>query len=441
MGKSGWDQGNILYPIKDKISDIIKYILLVIVFFVMSSSIGNRADDNVFADGIRRFGSITNWGRWYTENWGGRVIPHGLLVLVLQLPSFIFNLLNTLSWILLVIYSQKIFGSENKQKNTYFPFILSGMIFFFIPVAITKEAIFWKCANVLYLWGMASLFIAVYPFVLKYINKDVKVIDYILSCIAIIYTASFEQAAVLMCGIIIGLYLYILISTRKINGTLLLEMLFAIVATFFFCFMLKGNAVRSDTEVFCHMSDYGIFSLVDKILWGLTYTIENLESELFIVIILLCVCLYAGNYKNRKNNKIAYAFSIILCLYFLFSLLSTIIANNSHGGHSFITKLFFMVQVDSTQIGWRLITYLVTGVHIFMYFMLGILLLVTTSKENEYDFLSFLIYFGAMGSSFIMAFSPTIYASLGRPRFICYFLLICILIKKMNLGDGVRGSF
>ena len=100
------------------------------------------------------------------------------LVLLLQLPPLFFTWLMLLHG--LFLYVKKIFDIEGTLSSIIVYSVLPVLIFVFIPNSVLGRTVFWKCANVLYLWGSSALFIAVYPFVEFIHGKNITLLDYIL---------------------------------------------------------------------------------------------------------------------------------------------------------------------------------------------------------------------------------------------------------------------
>ena len=93
------------------------------------------------------------------------------------------------------------------------------------------------------------------------------------------------------------------------------------------------------------------------------------------------------------------------------------------GSPIIFSKIFTLINPDTTQFGFN---YKVALLEIFNITMIifigtGIGFLVSSSI----NVLAFLSYFGGIATMIIMGFSPTLYASSDRPRFVGYFLILC----------------
>ena len=169
-----------------------------LAFFFVSLFVVNRNDDFVFEAGIERYGSLWGWIKFFSNNWGGRVIPQGILVILLQLPDAFFNIINASMWVVLVVYICRVFDPLGVWNREFEIFAVSFLIFTVIPYAVLNEAVFWRCAIVLYHWGTACALIVFYPFICVMNGKKYNKYDIIASFLACIYASSFEQIAVFM---------------------------------------------------------------------------------------------------------------------------------------------------------------------------------------------------------------------------------------------------
>ena len=112
------------------------------------------------------------------------------------------------------------------------------MLFVFIPKSVLEGTVFWKCANVLYLWGTLTLFVSIYPVICYTFNRNIKATDYIIALICIPYTASFEQAGAMLCGTLLCLMMYCLFMNHRLSWKCVCLLLYSLVLTFFFCTLL-----------------------------------------------------------------------------------------------------------------------------------------------------------------------------------------------------------
>ncbi|MCI1306361.1 MAG: DUF6056 family protein [Lachnospiraceae bacterium] len=407
---------------------ILLFSTLYLFFFLLSCYMVSRADDFVFQAGIQRYGSIAGWAKWFSQNWGGRIIPQGILVLLLQLSPLIFHFIDALVWVLLLIYIKKIFDVNGLFHERFFFVLLPLLIFILIPFSVLSGTVFWKCANVLYLWGSAALLIAIYPAAQFIHQRQVTRFDYIISLVCVIYVSSFEQAGILMCGVLFLFLLYAFFSHHPVKLQMILLFVLAIVCTCFFC-TLPGNGARTHIEVLGQMPNYDMYSTLDKVLWGIWYVIHYIEQEAMYIIMLLAGTVVYLMRQNRKSNDPLLWGAYFMLLYFVVCTMNWIGLSNGGTGY-FLSDIFQLVQVDTAEFGFNRRIAVFSIIHFMAYIYLGSCILIVVPEEINITGFSF--YFGGLATMWMMGFSPTIYASGARPRFLCYLFLLCCEIQIIS---------
>ena len=388
----------------------------------------SRDDDLVFQNGIKRYGSFLGWVDWFSHNWGGRIIPQGILVLLLQLPPVIFHFFDALAWVVLLVYIKKVFDPDDHFCKGFVYILTAVLIFVLIPDGILNGAVFWKCANVLYLWGSAALLVGIYPVVQFMHDRSITIGNYIFSVIGIVYASSFEQAGVLMCGVLFVFVFFILCNQRRISWQIVALFVLAAVCTFFFC-RLPGNAARSHAEVLGQMQNYDMYSVQDKVLWGIWYVITNTEKEVMYLILLLAGTVTFILHKTRKSSDPVLIGAYFMLAYFLLCTLNRIGVTDA-GTPYFINDLFSFVKVDSGEFGFSISLAVRSVIHFMAYVYLGICIMLV--NPDRFEPIGFTFYFGALAAMLIMGFSPTIYVSGARPRFLGYLFIICVEIRMLS---------
>lgn len=410
------------------------YTLLYICFFLMSSVIVNKNDDFVFMKGIEQFGSFTGWASFFVNNWGGRIIPQGILVLLLQLPGFVFTAVDAAMWVILLIYACRICDFGKRFDHRIETVLLAIGIFTLIPAAVLTGAVFWKCANIKYLWGTAGILVAIYPLVCQARNSSYTRKDLILAWIACIYTASFEQGAAFMSGALILLFLFNSFVKKHFDKHMMILTAAGIILTAFF-YKLPGNALRSQIEVYGQMPKYDMYSAPDKLLWGLWYAVENTEQFMPLVFLALSGIVAYCAFRYRKEDKIFRLIGIVLFVYFGLCWIvrtGSVISGNAHP----LGFIYTMITVDNVTFGLNLREALCETIHIAMYALLGASLLYL--RPGKTNILPFITFFGGLATMTAIGFSPTIYASGARPQFLGDFFLLCTVF--VSVCDAAEGS-
>ena len=198
--------------------------------------------------------------------------------------------------------------------------------------------------------------------------------------------------------------------------------------------MLPGNKVRYQAEVLGQIQNYDMYTFVDKVLWGIWYAISGVENDAMFLLLLLVVTLAFIMYKTRKPTDPVLIGLLTVLGYFILCTLNHI--GISNGGSSyFISDLFSLIQVDTTQFGISPLTGFRSIIHFMAYVYLGCCIMLIDPKR--FRPVGFTFYFGALATMLVMGFSPTIYASKSRPRFICYLFFINVEIGMISVAASM----
>lgn len=148
--------------LKTHFRSICFYLVLLFLFFELSRYSYTKADDLVFQNAISRYGSFKNWVIFFGTHWGGRIIPQGILVLLLQTKEKLFHVFEALIWLILLRYVSKNYDPDGHINRKIAILLMACVTLCLIPMSVLSYAIFWKCANVLYLWGTSLTMAALY---------------------------------------------------------------------------------------------------------------------------------------------------------------------------------------------------------------------------------------------------------------------------------------
>lgn len=425
---------------RNKAKKVAYYVVIFCALLLLNSFVESRADDLVFKAGIERYGSLSSWATWFSSNWGGRVVPQGMLVILLQLPDLVYSILTSLVMLLLGILALDTFGISLGSSHATGLLLLFVLLHALLPFELLRTTVYWKCACVLYVWGLAALLVAIRPMLYELRGDSCGLLTYAVAVPAIVYTASFEQAGAVMAGWMVLAAAYHLLTKRALPDIKSLALLiFALVATFGFS-TLPGNDYRMTEETIAWFQSFDAYSLVDKILLGTSTSITMLEREALPIIVLICmvlVYLYGKPDRVECDTSIPWdALARAILVYFVFCEIR-VIGQNVSANTNIFTKLYTLYTPDKPQFVVTLGRTVCDVIHYMAYVLLGCCFASVGSSDGR--FVAFSSYFAGFCSMFIMGFSPTIYASGSRPRFICYFILVCLLMRLLALAyDGLH---
>lgn len=402
-----------------------------ILSLYFNHALHSQGDDYIFAQGIARYGSFLKWEWFYATNWSGRLIPHGILVILLQFPNWVFVLLNSFFIVATLYLFIELFVPSTVPIPALYglgmmcSLLLMKRLGFFIT-----EVILWKCASVLYLWSITGFFLAIYPVLLVFRGEFVKRFQWLLAYIGGIYASSFEQMAAFMMVFLLLLTLWnSFVDKRSTKQSWQLSIVIAAFSVFF-C-LVPGNYVRLQSELIQWMPYYGMFNTTEKVLLGLFRCLEFIRDYAIITIFPASVIEYVIIVNRRKYNKWICCLSAEPMIYYALALVNRIINSDS------ITKMtgmslprfnrcFQILQVSNTSIIFE--NYIISTMVAMLSVLVFGCLLFLASVERGCDPIKPMLFFGSCGTIVLMGFSPTIIASGERTSFICFVFCAFILL-------------
>lgn len=417
-------------------AEVVRFYAVLYGFLVLFDlCLVSRGDDIYLESGIADCGSLWAWVKFWGTSWSGRVLPQGILVGLMQFPPIVFHLVNAGVWLLLLWGTLRCLDRESVLQKGWGMVLLLGSIFVLIPASVLDDSVYWKCANVSYLWGTAAMMAAILPFVRRMEGRACSGAAKAGAVAACIYAAGFEQSGALMSGLMLCFLIGLCVKERRCDVySLLLTVLSCTVTALFF--FLPGNAVRAGAETIVWFPNYDMYSLPEQLLMGIQYAMANLMQEVpeLLLIIALLNLRYVMRAEGQGRLRRGIVFATVV--YWGCSCFNTL-SGRMQEGDTYLSGIFSLVDVNTVNFG--LSRTAVCG-ELLAVCMLVLLGMSTALLGGAFDLLSWGLFFGGLVSMVIMGFSPTIYASAERPRFIGYFCLICCMltciIRNLRLQQG-----
>lgn len=243
--------------------------------------------------------------------WGGRSIVHFIAQVLLILPPYLADLLNSLvymGYVFLVYYHIK-----GRGKNSLPLFILITLaVWFFQPVL--GDTVFWLTGAANYLWGTTLILLFLLPFRMYDGQKSnittqisMSVIIFILGIIAG-WTNENTAAAMLLILILYCAYFY----SQKWNIPVwLITGFIGSLAGFFLMIAAPGNYVRAGG------SSLDLFVLLYR-LFNSTHTLLFYCGPVLLVTLLMYIIFYRFPYKNSDDSlklSLIYTIAAIAAVY------------------------------------------------------------------------------------------------------------------------------
>ncbi len=421
--------------ISDNNSNLVKsfftYSFIFIVTWLLSCYINTEMDDLILKDAINKYGNIIEWAKFYSNNWGGRVLSQGVLVLLLQLPDLFFQIINAAMWTLLVAYINKIFNYEKAIIKDCSPIIFFFMMLILIPSSVLRWTVFWKSASVSYLWGTSTALITLWPFVKLSHNNVPTRREWIFAFICCVYASNYEQIAAFLCGgmLVLLLNCYLLRKETITISMLLLASLLLVLSVAFTAYflMLPGNSARLTSEIIQWYPNYDMYNIWDRAFIGINYAIGESNRRIPFILMALSFLVFGSRLKTPKGNWLILAFSGICFIFYLFNFIHRI-GDSFNDTNYMLSRFFALADFEGTD-------FVISGkravaecVNVVMISFLGASLCYT--REDSFDVVMFIFYFGGLATMAMMGFSPTIYASGHRSMFICFLFMLCCLFRS-----------
>ncbi len=392
----------------------IAFIFFALSLCVIHFCLVEGGDDvNVFNHALSE-SSYIDFLKTRYNNWSSRLIIESVLINVYHLHFGLWRLLDVLAFI--VIAESMILIAFPKDFRKY-SFIVYATILIFIPYHSLKTA-GWGATTVNYLWPLAA---AIPSFVVAkkiFANEKLKKIESVISLLVLIFAINQEQVAALVFGLNISFLIFRIVQNRKFEKT---DFYFAIaiilsLLAIIFILTCPGNEIRFYKEVTHWFPEYLTLSFFDKIQLGIiticTYYFSFREKN--FVLVPLCIVLSLIFYK--KNKKL-FLVQIFLDIFVVFSFFLRTIKK--------IVKIDFLITNNKlSQFSNHSWVAIIIECVILLLIALCFLYQVFAVMKNKKDglFNSFLLCAGFC-SAFIIAFSPTVYASGSR----CYLFFTAIL--------------
>ncbi|MBQ9019212.1 MAG: hypothetical protein IJ097_02735 [Bacilli bacterium] len=301
------------------------YFTIIFVFMLFFNSMTNYIQDDyqllydsLNGNRINSINSIFSNLKYMYFNWGGRVLAHFFTYLFLMLPKWIFNVVNSVIYIL-NIYLIYLIAKQNKKDNYLYILLIHMIVFILFPVF--GQVFLWLDGSCNYSFTLCIQLLFIYMILNMKNNKLNYIIYPILSLLAGMCNENSSLSLILF------LILYILYD--KSNLKIKIISLLSLITGYLFLFLAPGNYIRLKT-----VGGSSIFqNLLSKIIY-LTTTFW----PIILTTLLITVVFYLKNKKESKVFLIIY-FSSLISFY-------SMIASPQLSIRSFtITVIYIMINI------------------------------------------------------------------------------------------------
>ena len=389
--------------------------VLILLAAALALNIGQplRLDDTAFMRMYAKDGpDLWIWAQEYWTTWSGRVLPHAVFVILMDIGTGLVNVINALMQAA-CFYLAGMFIVRNPERRrglSWSAVLILIMGFFYLGTeqSVLEVSVFWKTAAVLYVWGYAAMLFALYPMLKLYLTgEESSRLTWILSGCAAVYAAGFEQSGGFFAAMGFILVLAAAIRTGKISVSALIVWAVGTILTFFFI-MSPGNFIRYSEEILFWFPDFGLLSRSDRLFLGISYTLRYCLTDLFIPVFItsvgtfVIICLRKSCILLKVTAFLPAAYYGLYCLYK-------------------VPFLYDYAFPDSVR-GFTAANWTAVFFGIFHVFLLTILLFMYI--DDRLDPVTSAFYAGGLAESVIMGYTPTIIVSMSRCIFFCREILM-----------------
>ena len=464
-------------PLKFIRKNLLAFAIVLAISLTANLAQPLRMDDATFLRTFTFHGhDLWAWAQEYWITWSGRVVPHGIFLLLLSFSVGLVDIMNgILTAFSLVLTSIWVFSGkeDDTRAESLILVFLAVCLYILTPTDILDVTIFWKTASVLYVWAFCAMLYALLPFtpILSNAENEISAVSseksvkrhgktqqppltgmkvsaasseksvskrgkyekpswavMVLLALSSIYCAGFEPS-----GSFYFVFGGILIALAFLTGSLrsipryAYSLWILTTAAFFFFLSAPGNMVRFREEALFWFPNYGLLGFTDKLLLGTAYTLGACLHEIYLPVLVLSVIVFLLMVAHRRGILLTLtaAFPMLYYGLYLFAKDSPAYAFVYNDVYGFYTAANWF----ATFLG--MFAIIVTAFLIFI----GI--------GDELDFKNTLFYCGAVAEQVVMGFTPTVAVSISRSSFFSRELLmipICALLLELvrSLRTGSR---
>lgn len=252
---------------------------------------------NLDKEHLRGLKDIINFQIVHYNYWGGRSVAHTLVQLFLYLPKWIFNVLNSLCYTILIYLIYKI-AKQDRNDNYYLLGIIFFALYFLTPVF--GQNILWLTGSCNYLWTTTIILFLINLYLTN--RNDSPIYRIFIFFLGLISGWTNENSAV---GLIVILSLLTFLEIKDNKKIKVWKISGLIGSAFGFIIMIAapGNYIRSSG----YSED---ISLIYKLFQRFLACTVGIFKYLLPLIVCLGVILIIFKFQKRKINRNLYIFLI-----------------------------------------------------------------------------------------------------------------------------------
>ena len=393
------------------------FVLFYLTFIIVD--LWPASDDMIYSEQLKTMG-VFEWVKWRAETWQPRIICDFMLaVFNFNLPAWRFVTSFVCVFTFYVI-GRIALKNEESSFNRGAVYLIVFSSYFLISPLILTPSVYWYTGSFNYLYQTLFMLIAIYPFYFNAVEGNTKGIKTDIIAIISACLASYSDVhyAIIIC---FGLYSFgmsLFAHKKRPRITLFVEF-GTVVLNVLNYYRMGGNSIRMVEELDWY-PEHEFLSFWDKITLGVNWTNNMLfhtGALLFFILTLSVLVLICFN-RSSKLCKVCAAVTPFLLF------VSILNPNNKREKmvDNHIWALFDSMRTAPPVDSGTGLANMIPSIICMIAVMLTGVMLVFAFKDIKKGITVSVLYLAALASSYVLGFSPTIFASGNR-----IFFTLCIL--------------
>ncbi len=396
---------------------IIVFILeLLLTIFITP----NRHDDAWFLEQISER-SIFSFEAERYENWTSRLLLETAECFTLKVSKYLWILVEALMFTLACYSISRLFikKDDRAQNNTMLVF----MMLLYPLNAMNGSG--WATTTTVYMWPLATCLFALIPIRKIWDGEKIKVWEYPLYTLSLLYAGNQEQTVAILFGVYILFSILMIMKNKKIHPYMIIQNII-IIACLVFILTCPGNYVRKEQEILELFKDYEMLTILDKISLGFTSAFgiiiekRNLVYTMLSIIIPIYIC---TKYKSKLYRVISIIPIFTISLLGITSSVTNTIFPFIGDLRNYIIEDRVMLTAANCNDLLNIVP-LVLALINFACIALSLLLIFKNLKNN----IAILVFLVGLASKIMIGFSPTVFSSAERTTIFFEFSMIIVML-------------
>ncbi len=404
---------------------------LCLTFFITP----NRYDDEWFLAQVASGTSILSFAASRYTSWTSRLLLEIAECIVLKTSKYLWILIESLMFALLGYSISRIFIKKEERAQNNIMLVFMMLLYPFNAMNGSG----WATTTIVYMWPLATCLFALIPIRKIWDGEKIKIWEYPLYTISLIYAGNQEQTAAILCGSYILFTLLMIIKNKKIHPYMIIQSL-VIIASLIFILTCPGNYVRKSEETLNLFQDFGMLTFLDKISLGITSTMGIIikKRNLVYTTLSLLVAIYLWTtYKEKTIRVVSIIPFLSICLLGITTSVTNTLFPYFGSFREFITEERIMLTAANSNNLANAVPLIFASAN-FICLGVSILLIFKNLKNN----IAILVYLVGLASKIIIGFSPTVFSSAERSTIFFEFAMIIVILliwqeftKKTDKND------